>query len=303
MDALREKNIPYYNPRSRALLDQEEVAAALGAFLEIIDPQRQAQGAIRLRGIQNLADGWRSEYSAQSTRYPALSEYVDRAAAAISTMGPASSVGCNMIELLYHILSYEPFVGWIEDAERSKNIGVVTQVFEAFSKVPPRNNPRRMMGDLYTSQTPGGGVSFTWRKRLYYSLLGILAGEGLNEPEDQEDDLPTDRLPIMTIHQAKGLQFPIVFVSSLSPARNQLAPGTGILLERDLSQFRMLPYPGEVVASPDEKATQDLVRSYFVAFSRAQCSLILSASNTEISRGGVGLGPNQEWLRRNVQNI
>ena len=69
---------------------------------------------------------------------------------------------------------------------------------------------------------------------MYYSLVALLVSEGLNDPEDEEIICPPGQFPIMTVHQAKGLEFPFVFVSNLVPGRRI---GAEFQLEDAMRQF------------------------------------------------------------------
>jgi DNA helicase II / ATP-dependent DNA helicase PcrA len=304
MQALAARNIPVYNPRSRALLEAEEIQTALGAFLEVIDPDRAAQQQVVGDGIRELADDWRSAYQVAAGNNPGLEKYVKESMARVKTFAPTASVGANISEVLYHILSYSPFPAWLENPESTFRLGVATQVFEAFSNVPPANRTNAMLGDLYTSSKPGGGVGFTWRKNFYYSLLGILASEGLNEPEDQEEHMPLDMLPIMTVHQAKGLQFPFVFVYGLTPNVNFLKPDSSVMLESELQPFRKNRYGGAGTFTPEQRVQQDLVRFYYVAYSRAQYALVLLSTQANAKKPGMGFGGGgTPWLMQHANPI
>jgi DNA helicase-2/ATP-dependent DNA helicase PcrA len=73
----------------------------------------------------------------------------------------------------------------------------------------------------------------------------------------------------MTIHQAKGLEFPVVVVGSLA---NQLSSSKQV--DRDLGRYYHRP-PFE----PENRITQfDRMRLHYVAFSRPQNMLVLTAS-------------------------
>ena len=101
--------------------------------------------------------------------------------------------------------------------------------------------------------------------------------------EDVLETLPMDRVNIMTIHQAKGLEFPITIVDvgtaledlRWMTARNRYPsrPDTPHLLEDAFRPFSKINLPGRLGV---DRAFDDLVRSYFVAFSRAQDVLILA---------------------------
>ncbi len=78
---------------------------------------------------------------------------------------------------------------------------------------------------------------------------------------------PKGHVQVMTIHQAKGLEFPVVVVGSLSA---QLSTTKGI--DRDLSPFYMrAPF------EPENRITLfDRMRLHYVAFSRPQKLLVLT---------------------------
>ncbi len=292
MDAMDKLKIPYYNPRSRSLLEEEKIQAVLGGLLEIIDPRSSAQGAVRFPGIREISANWRKQFDSIANTNPNLREYVGRYAESILRMGPTTPVGVNLLEIFYDLLNYPPLSAWIDDPEISDKLGVVCTVLDAYSNVPSSKNTTTMLGFLYTSSTANGGISFNWRKNFYYSLLGLLASEGLNEAEDEIENFPRGRVPIMTIHQSKGLEFPLVFVYGLSKDNGN---DSTALLEAAFSRFRRNIPAISGSLSTQQKNKQDLIRLFFVAYSRAQYALILLAKQSEYSKPGVGFGGNSNW--------
>jgi superfamily I DNA/RNA helicase len=63
MQALRKHGIPYYNPRSRSLLEEPVIKTVLGALLSTIDPDKDAQNALVLQTIKDQADDWGVEFT------------------------------------------------------------------------------------------------------------------------------------------------------------------------------------------------------------------------------------------------
>ena len=53
------------------------------------------------------------------------------------------------------------------------------------------------------------------RFHLFNSFLRLLHSGGINEYEDPNQPFPKGYVQVMTIHQAKGLEFPVVVVGSL----------------------------------------------------------------------------------------
>ncbi|MBK6507276.1 MAG: hypothetical protein IPG02_16875 [Ignavibacteria bacterium] len=50
--------------------------------------------------------------------------------------------------------------------------------------------------------------------RLFNSFFNLLFNSGQNEYEDENNPIPKGYVQIMTIHQSKSLEFPVVVVSS-----------------------------------------------------------------------------------------
>jgi DNA helicase-2/ATP-dependent DNA helicase PcrA len=309
-DALRARGLSVYNPRSRTFLEQEEVQAALGALVEILDPTGSAQDAVRGAGIQQMVDGWRDQYNQTAGQSRELREYVGRARDRISQIGPSelilqasvagdTTMAATLQEVFYHILGFEPFVTWQDDLERTLRLGRLTKVMETYSSIPSPLTGEPTKGYLRTSSTAAGEVSFGRRKDFYYSLVGALVSEQLNDPEDEEIICPPGRVPIMTVYQAKGLEFPFVFVAGLNLSAG---PSSTHLLEDALRQFRQSP--PLVQFDADERALQDLVRFFYVAYSRAQYALVLLATNAHVRNqrpafGGQGRG----WFKDYVATV
>jgi ATP-dependent exoDNAse (exonuclease V) beta subunit len=89
----------------------------------------------------------------------------------------------------------------------------------------------------------------------------------------------------MTIHQAKGLEFPVVAVGSLD---RQVSSTEEI--DKTLQRF----YRGKQSEPADKIPLFDYMRLYYVAFSRARDLLVLTGESAEknlvqVQRAGSGL--------------
>lgn len=130
-------------------------------------------------------------------------------------------------------------------------------------------------------------------KNMYYGVILPLMGPKSKINEDLYKTIPQENLlNIMTIHQSKGLEFPITIVDVSSD------------FKRNHNMQRKMRYPKEYddVSTienflrkmiPDidwgdrsglDPLFDDLIRKYFVAFSRAQDILILVGTKTSISK-------------------
>lgn len=124
------------------------------------------------------------------------------------------------------------------------------------------------------------------REALWNIFMPIATG-AIEINEDLLETLPSDRLNIMSIHQAKGLEFPLVIVDVGSDfRRNHPAHafkrfpdngGKSCNMEDELRPYSPLGTPQRPAL---DRAFDDLIRQYFVAFSRAQDVLMLVGLNS-----------------------
>ena len=130
-------------------------------------------------------------------------------------------------------------------------------------------------------------------------FISYLIEAGIDDDEDEEVIVPQGYLPIMTIHQAKGLEFPFVFVAQLGQGGNI---GSAHILEQDLVPFREELYPRNT-RSPELLVVEDDIRLLYVAYSRAQYGLILVGTENHIKNHLAAPGRNHVEFRRNTPVI
>jgi DNA helicase-2/ATP-dependent DNA helicase PcrA len=115
-----------------------------------------------------------------------------------------------------------------------------------------------------------GGRSVNWQRDLK-SLCWFMNSHGLKAYEEQpsEDIRSIDAVKVMTIHQAKGLEWPLVFVFSLTKTR--FPPNAMGRRERWCDIPRTL-----FDAERYEGGIEDERRLFYVAITRARDALLLS---------------------------
>lgn len=103
---------------------------------------------------------------------------------------------------------------------------------------------------------------------LFNRFFRFLYEGGIDEFEDQQDYAPSGCVSFMTIHQSKGLEFPIVICGSLESVPRKQYTEVDVILE---SYLEKIPF------EPLEKVKLfDFKRLFYTAFSRAQNLLVLS---------------------------
>lgn len=217
----------------------------------------------------------------------------------IASQGP-TTIPATIQEIFYHIISFDPFVTWKDDPERTIRLGKLSKVLESYCALPFPGYVGSTRGILRTDQSMAGQIHSQQLNHLYYALVGLLVSEGLNDPEDEDVICPPGRFPIMTVHQAKGLEFPFVFVTKIGV--QNVPVGAELCLEDALRQFRVSPSP--VTFTAQDRANQDYMRFFYVAYSRAQYSLVLLTTSDELKKQGLGFGGyGRQWFEQQVQRI
>ncbi len=128
---------------------------------------------------------------------------------------------------------------------------------------------------------------------FFNTYLRFIIEGGLEEYEDFDDTAPSGSVSFMTIHQAKGLEFPIVLVDSLHHLPRKRYDDVEVILQENY--YHKEPF------EPIEKIKYyDFWRLYYTAFSRPKNLLVL----TTHERKGRGRSPSKyfEEIYKNLIN-
>ena len=110
-------------------------------------------------------------------------------------------------------------------------------------------------------------------ERFFNTYLRFLRAGGINEYEDETEYVPSGCVPFLTIHQSKGMEFPVVVVDSLYDTPRK-TPDDALQQLRDRHGSRDAYEPAEDIK------WFDFWRLYYTAFSRAQDLLVLTHPET-----------------------
>ena len=132
-------------------------------------------------------------------------------------------------------------------------------------------------------------------KAAIWDIFVPLADGAVEIDEDLLETLPTDVVNILSIHQAKGLEYPLTILDVGSDFRSEHPqqafkrfPANGSVshqLEDELRQFSStLNAPSRTQV---DRAFDDLIRAYFVGYSRVQDVLLLVGHENVITGDGI----------------
>jgi DNA helicase-2/ATP-dependent DNA helicase PcrA len=125
------------------------------------------------------------------------------------------------------------------------------------------------------------GLSEASIKELVRDFLAPIAEGVVDVNEELMETFPRDRLSILSIHQSKGLEFPLTIVDVGSDFKDLRAPAfkrmptAGSASHRMEDLLRQHSPLGVPARTQTDRAFDDLFRQFFVAFSRPQDVLLL----------------------------
>ncbi len=276
VEQLNTRGIPYFNPRSRMVQQSVEVQQILGALIEFLDPsdEENPEGqyvnhqlpGMGLRSVLlEFINNCRAAYRELDTAID-LHNAIQRSLENIRELNHDVFVrGLNIMNIFYRIVNLPPFSQYLDDPRISPRIGILSQLLEAFTST---NYAR-----LITSSASSSRNGFVFKRNIignfYVPFCELLISQGINDFEDREFPIPLGSVQIMTYHQAKGLEFPFVFLLHLT---NNPRTSSEHVLEEVFNDFRENPI---TLHNRDERAFHDYFRKIYVGKSRAQLGVIL----------------------------
>lgn len=254
--ALDEKGIKAFCPRARTYFDNEEVRLMVACFALIFGYYKEGRGELSGQSLKALAD-YVDNCVVELARYcssrPVLTAAIREYAEEIKNLKKGQGLDRRSADYFYQLIAFQPFTDFLKNENRARNLAIFSQLLNVFQ-----------------SYYHYGVVTFANREYLRFhmfnSFIRLLYEGGINEYEDPDRPIPKGFVQVMTIHQAKGLEFPVTIVGSLD---KQLS--TQKQIDRDLETFYHRP-PFE----PEPRITLfDRMRLHYVAFSRAEKLLVL----------------------------
>lgn len=263
---LEEKGIPVYSPRSKMFFERPEIKMMLGGMLAVFPQYRQIiqwDESVELREWKFFDECFKEFMN--ELRLPEnkiLLNWVRRVSR--SHLPLMKNTDYALSGLFYQLLQFPLFskylstkaLGGIVDSRPARNLALFSKLLIKFeflhniSVLTPKN------------------YEFILSTFLNQYLRFLYQG-GIDEYEDEEEYAPSGCVSFLTIHQSKGMEFPVVIVGSLNqvPRKDY----------SDLDKILQDNYYNKKPFEPIEKIKFfDFWRLYYTAFSRAQNLLVLT---------------------------
>lgn len=170
-----------------------------------------------------------------------------------------TSLDWSVLDLFYQLQAFKHFRDLYKLAESGEdegplcNLGIISDYLARFmDKFSPL-----ISGSYLEDQK--------FQKQFFVSYLYALFRLQESEYEDEENPFPKGRIPFLSIHQAKGLEFPVVVLGT--PYKRERGPSKIEELVR-----RLLNKQGEPLERIDKF---DIMRMFYVALSRPRNLLVI----------------------------
>lgn len=266
---LESQGVPVFSPRSNMFFAREEIRLMIGALIFLF-PQFSkirvwAEGVTL--PIWDYYDHQCFKPFTDELRKPENKPLLDWARPlAKNHIVLAQNTDYAFTGLFYQLLQFPLFSRFISEeaaqgvdkGRAARNLGTLSKLLTKFEYLHYVSvlNPEFLEKNL---------------RDLFNQFIRFLVDGGIGEYEDEAEYAPKGCISFLTIHQSKGLEFPVVVCGSLESVPRKQYSDLDVLLEDGgyLSKERFEPL--------DHIKNFDFWRLFYTAFSRAQNLLVLAA--------------------------
>jgi DNA helicase-2/ATP-dependent DNA helicase PcrA len=274
---LEAAGIPVYAPRSNMYFEREEIRLIIGAYMFLF-PQYGSIRATR-EGMQLNVWAYYDRCLSDFISHLKTGEDEQITAWAKATakrhLTLSENTNYSFAGLFYDLIQFPTFSRYLEtdiahagvrDSRPARNLSKFSRLLNKYEYLYNVIvlRPERLERDLTT---------------LFNLFMRFLWDGGIEEYEDESDYAPSGCVSFMTIHQSKGLEFPIVICGSMDSFPRRQHSILDDLIDDEFGD-------GEPFEPLDRIKTFDFWRLFYTAFSRAQNMLVLTCQeNTPKGRG------------------
>jgi DNA helicase-2/ATP-dependent DNA helicase PcrA len=272
---LEEHGVSVYAPRSDMFFMREEIMLTIGVLLNLFI---KYASKMESGGFEHMNQKLREYYlscmdlvnqkiASDKNKNKRLLEWIKTCGLRHYNLSKATDYAYS--GLLYQLFAFEPFRSFLDvnigmsglkDLQAPRNLATLSQVITKYEFI--------YRIDVFHPQYHEKNTEY-----FFNQYLRLLFEEGIGEYEDDSEYAPSGCVSFLTIHQSKGMEFPIVFVDSLY---SKVSGNTPVhMKEIEKKYFSRPPFE-----SYEDIPYFDFWRLYYTAFSRAQNLLILTAQGT-----------------------
>lgn len=282
---LEAQGVPVFSPRSNMFFEREEIRLMIGALIFLFPqfPKVRAWAEGVTLPIWDYYDHQCFKPFIDELRKPENKALLDWARPLAKRHAVLTqNTDYAFSGLFYQLLQFPLFSRFLTDeAVQGMDKGRAARNLGTFSKLLTKFEYLHFVSVLNPE----------WLEKnlrdLFNQFLRFLQDGGIGEYEDEAEYAPKGCVSFLTIHQSKGLEFPVVVCGSLEAVPRKQYSALDVLLEDGgyLSKERFEPL--------DHIKNFDFWRLFYTAFSRAQNLLVLAAQEKQ----GHGKSPSKYFER------
>jgi ATP-dependent helicase/nuclease subunit A len=276
--ALQRRGVSTYVYKGLGFFDADEVQDAMALLRYLADPLSELRTAAFLRsGVVRLSDG-------------AVAALAPRLSAAVLDADPPEAMpllDAEDRELLALVRGSVP--GWLARVDRQPPADLFNAILHdtayAFElrgsrATQARENLKKLRSMIRRAQNRG----YLTLARLAEYLDRLAVGDESNAAIDA-----VDAVSLMTVHAAKGLEFPIVFLVNMARGAGGIRPAIRVASNGpDDASVSIADYQSEADEDASAREREETKRLLYVALTRARDRLYLSAA---LKDGKLKAGP------------
>lgn len=286
---LTDTGLKVFNPRGQSLRDVSDVQRLLGLLLLIADPNHIITEPMWLTTeAKHFLNQWRRVAEDLIAANPAPNDNYGLAGFVKKWQDAASGRHMDndtweewpVLEIIYRLLTWLPV--FQDEPEHQAWLHAILENIDSITAI----SAYRMKLHSNTKHKPATELVNRSRQVFIQDALVPIAEDSIDIDEDILLSVPRDMLQMMTIHQAKGLEFPMVIVDVGSRFRGNYPaqkfrrfpdkPSNVVLQEDDMEPHLATPLRGN--RKQIDRTFDDLTRLYYVAYSRPRSVLLLVAN-------------------------
>jgi len=305
--------ISVFNPRGQHLGQIPLVELICGLILECIDPESEVQKTLKIprNAILNIKV-WRDKalnYMDNPENKGNVLIFKDTWKYELKQDGGETEI--SIVDIISKIIK---LMVEVQDNDELVYVEVITKAITQTG----------LCSDFSANIILGNGYEIN-RDSVIEAIWNIFVPIALGAVTvdlDILEDVPKNRVNIMSIHQSKSLEFPVVIVDVGSDFKMNFSyhsfrrfpgtPGKSCTIEDKMREFSPIGKPRRKGL---DRAFDDLIRQYFVAFSRPKDILLLVGLNSVkngyyfnddtryIPNVATGWNRDMEWHWKGLKNI
>ena len=266
---LEDHGVDTYAPRFGLFYERQEIEEVVGCLLKSYPSFMTELEKDKTYGIDELKTYYKECLKAAEAVITAnkdLADWVENKKTELANL--SVNAGYAFTDMVYELLQFEPFSEYVK-AKGSASVGSILRERAARNMAILID----MISYYETTNNMIDGFDPAYYKKNIYNFFRYYLfdrkQDGTFEYDDESDYAPKGCVSFMTIHQSKGLEFPIVIVG---------CDGNPFGGDNELIRDYIRPdyYHSIQVEEPDKMIYNDFWRAYYTAFSRAETMLVLT---------------------------